>query len=526
MSNTHMPLGILCREAGIDCPESSKNIEIFGVTSDSRRVSEGWLFVAIKGLHQDGSQFIPQAIARGAAAVLVFPQTDVPPEAAYIPHPNPREALALLCDAWYGHPTQHMCLVGVTGTNGKTSVSAMLAHILTWAHVPVAVIGTVGVSDFEGQPLSIRSQDETANMTTPDPEELYKILAALRDQIGECVYETPTVIMEVTSHALLLDKLAPLSFDGAVFTNLTPEHLDMHGTMEDYYRAKLRLFRKSRLAVINADDPYGRRLLTETDTSVETWHLCHMAPLTKSADVPHPGIHCDRIYAGQVKLLGSGGVEYRLMSPQARVRIFCPIPGEFTVANSMEAAVMALLLGIPPGRIKEALSSFPGVPGRMERVSLGEHVGFSVFLDYAHTPDALENLLITAKRFRRKGERMVLLFGCGGDRDPSKRPLMAAVASRLADAVIVTSDNSRTEDPMAIIEDILKGMDEDCDYVVIPDRRDAIRYVIRQAKRGDIILLAGKGHETYEIDKNGRHAFSEKALVKEAADIYHPQNHG
>ncbi len=526
MSITHMPLGILCREAGIHCPESSKNIEIYGVTADSRRVSEGWLFVAIKGLHQDGSQYVAQALARGAAAVLALPQASVPEKIAYLPHPNPREALAYLCDAWYGHPTQHLCLIGVTGTNGKTSVSAMLAHILTWAHVPVAVIGTVGVSGFKGQPLSIRSGDETANMTTPDPEELYKIFAALREEAKNFSHEAPAVIMEVTSHALLLDKLAPLSFDGAVFTNLTSEHLDMHGTMENYYQAKLRLFRKSRLAVINADDSYGRRLLTEPDTSVETWHLCHMAPLTKSADVSHPGIHCDRIYAGQIKLLGSGGVEYRLMSPRARVRIFCPIPGEFTVSNSMEAAVMALLLGIPPGRIKEALNSFPGVPGRMERVPLGEHVGFSVFLDYAHTPDALENLLITAKRFRRKGERIVLLFGCGGDRDPSKRPLMAAVASRLADTVIVTSDNSRTEDPMAIIEDILRGMDGDCDYVVIPDRKEAIQYVIRQAKRGDVILLAGKGHETYEIDKNGRHAFSEKTIVKEAADIYHPKNHG
>lgn len=526
MSITHMPLGTLCREAGISCPRASENLEIYGVTADSRRVSEGWLFVAIKGLHQDGGGFIPQAVKQGAAAVLALPQTSVPADRVCLSHPNPREALARLCDAWYGHPTRDMCLVGVTGTNGKTSVSAMLSHILAWDQVPVAVIGTVGVLDFKGQPLSIRSRDETANMTTPDPEELYRIFSVLRDQMVEQRYDTSVVVMEVTSHALLLDKLAPLSFEGAVFTNLTPEHLDMHGTMEAYYQAKLGLFRMSRWAVINADDPYGRRLLTEPHTSVETWHLCHMSPLTRSADLPHPGIRGNRIYAGQVKMLGSNGVEYRLMSPGARVRISCPIPGEFTVFNSMEAAVMALLLGVSPGRIKEALGCFPGVPGRMEPVPLGDHVGFSVFLDYAHTPDALENLLVTAKRFRKKGERIVLLFGCGGDRDASKRPLMATVASRLADTVIITSDNSRTEDPLSIIEDILQGMEEDSDYVVIPQRREAIQYVIRHARRGDIILLAGKGHETYEIDKNGRHDFSEKALVKEAADIYHPRNRG
>ena len=523
MSNAHMPLGILCREVGIPCPENSNNMEIYGVTADSRRVSPGWLFVAIKGLRQDGSRFISQALERGAVAVLSSIPMDLPENVPCVLHPNPREALALLCDAWYHHPTRHMCLIGVTGTNGKTSVSAMLAHILAWNHVPAAVIGTVGVYDFKGQPLNIRSEDKTANMTTPDPEELYRILAALRDQAESDAQDVPTVIMEVTSHALLLDKLAPISFEGAVFTNLTPEHLDMHGSMEDYYQAKLRLFRKSRLAVVNADDPYGRRMLTEPDTTVETWYLCHMTPLIKDADVPHPGIHCDRIYAGQVKLMGSSGVEYRLMSPQARVRISCPVPGEFTVFNSMEASMMALLLGISPGHIKEALRHFPGVPGRMERVPLEDHAGFSVFLDYAHTPDALENLLVTANRFRRKGERIILLFGCGGDRDPTKRPLMAAVASRLADGIIVTSDNSRSEDPLTIIEDILKGMEEDCDYVVIPNRKDAIHYAVRQAKRGDIILLAGKGHETYELDKNGRHDFCEKNIVLEAVRLYHPK---
>lgn len=521
----HITLGDLCARAGLDCPVAHQQTVIRGVTSDSRRVSHGWLFVAITGFHRDGRDFIPQAIARGAVAVVALPDTQVSGGAVLLPHDNPRKALALLCDAWYGHPSGQLRLVGVTGTNGKTSVSAMLAHILRCEGLPVGVIGTVGATDLSGQPLVARPSDENANMTTPDPEELYAILATLAEE-GKGMAEKPVVIMEVTSHALLLDKTAPLFFDCAIFTNLTPEHLDMHGTMEDYYAAKRRLFTTCRTAVVNADDPYGERLILDPETSAETWHICHTSPFYQCIDTLHPGRCCDRVFAGQVKLMGVRGIEYRLMSPHARVRITCPVPGAFTVINSMEAAVAAFILGLAPGRIKEALATFSGVPGRMERVPLEEQVDFSVFLDYAHTPDALENLLITAKRFRRRGERIVLLFGCGGDRDPTKRPLMAAVASRMADSVILTSDNSRTEDPLAILADILKGMDPECDHVVIPDRREAIQYAVRYARRGDIILLAGKGHEAYEIDKNGRHPFSEKNLVMEAVNIYHPKLHG
>lgn len=515
-------LSILCTKAGISPPPLAEHIVVCGVTSDSRRVAPGWLFVAIKGFRKDGSAYIAQAVAKGAVAVVALPHTPVPDSVAYIPHSEPRAALSALCDAWYDHPARRLRLVGVTGTNGKTSVTAMLSHILRCVGRPVGTIGTVGVTGLAGQPISIRSLNETANMTTPDPEELYAILAAMADE-GSALSEKPIVVMEVTSHALLLCKTEPLTFECAVFTNLTPEHLDMHGTMEDYYLAKRRLFKACRFAVINADDPYGERLICDPETSADTWYVCHSSPMYQCVDTLHPGRCCNRVYAGQIKLLGADGVEYRLMSPRVRVRMTCPVPGSFTVSNSMEAAVAALTLGVSPGRIKEALATFAGVPGRMERVPLDTDLGFSVFLDYAHTPDALENLLSTATRFRRRGERIVLLFGCGGDRDPSKRPLMAAVASRMADAVIITSDNSRTEEPMSIIEDILRGMDPTCDHVVIPDRRDAIRYAVRRAKRGDIILLAGKGHEAYEIDKNGRHPFSEKALVMEAADIHHPR---
>ncbi len=520
-----LPLATLCSEAGLTPPPLTARVDILGVTSDSRQVSQGYLFVAIQGFHIDGTRYIPEAIARGAVAVVAPSKTSVPSGIIHIPHEDPRMALAYLCDAWYGHPAEGLTLVGVTGTNGKTSVSAMLAHILRCAGIPVGIIGTVGVLGLSGQPLGIRSHNETANMTTPDPEELYAILAAMAEE-GKGYKERPVVVMEVTSHALLLNKTAPLTFHHAVFTNLTPEHLDMHGTMEDYYAAKRRLFTSCRTAVVNADDPYGERLITDPVTTADTWYICHTSPMYQCVDTHHAGRCCNRVYAGQIKLMGAAGIEYRLMSPHVRLRVSCPIPGCFTVVNSMEAAVTAISLGVSPINVKEALQSFAGVPGRMERVPLGDHLGFSVFLDYAHTPDALENLLTTAKRFRRYGERIVLLFGCGGDRDPSKRPLMAAVASRTADAVIVTSDNSRSEDPLAIIKDILEGMDPTCDHVVIPDRREAIRHAVRYARRGDIILLAGKGHETYEIDKNGRHPFSERALVIEAAELYHPKHSG
>jgi len=520
-----MTLGALCAESGLPCPVGAEGTVIRGVTSDSRRVFPGWLFVAISGFHTDGKKYIPQAIARGAVAVVADQKGAMPANIPNIVSRNPRAALACLCDAWYGHPARSLRLVGVTGTNGKTSVSAMLAHILRCAGVPVGIIGTVGAMGFSGQPLTIRSPDENANMTTPDPEELYAILGALAEE-GRAGKEHPVVVMEVTSHALYLDKTKPLTFDCGIFTNLTPEHLDMHQSMEAYYEAKRRLFTACKTAVVNADDAYGERLISDPEASSHMWYICHSSPFYQCVDTLHPGRCCDRVYAGQVKLLGAEGVEYRLMSPRARARIFCPVPGTFTVANSMVAAVAALSLGVMPGRIKEALATFSGVPGRLERVLLGDHVGFSVFLDYAHTPDALENLLSTANGFRRRGERLVLLFGCGGDRDPTKRPIMAEIASRMADTVIITSDNSRTEDPMTIIEDILGGMDPTCDHVVIPDRREAIQYAIRYAKRGDIILLAGKGHETYEIDKNGRHPFSEKEIVKEAADIYHPPYNG
>ena len=364
-------------------------------------------------------------------------------------------------------------------------------------------------------------------MTTPDPEELYRLLGQMVSDAPSPSGHPPTVVMEVTSHALLLEKTEPLTFAVSVFTNLTSEHMDLHGTMEDYYAAKRRLFAVSREAVINADDRFGRRLLAEP-LPIHHYYICHAGGTGGALSdrmCPAGEGGCTRLYAEQIKLQGEEGVSFKLTSPDARIRLRCPTPGSFTVMNALEAASAALALGANPMAVRDALAEFGGVPGRMEKIPLPPtDIPFSLFIDFAHTPDALENLLATVHGFRRRGQRIVLVFGCGGDRDPSKRKIMAGIASRMTDSLVITSDNSRNEDPRRIIEDILKGVDKESEFAVIPDRREAIRYAVRHARAGDIILLAGKGHETYEIDREGKHPFCERDIVLQAVTEFHSKH--
>ncbi len=524
-----IPLGVLCAEAGVGCPPAAAHMPIHGISADSRRIRPGWLFVAIRGMHTDAARFIRDAVSRGCAAVVYegsVPDGD-PVPVPLLSVPDGRAAMAYLFDAWYGHPGRRLRLVGVTGTNGKTSVSSMLCHILTNAGIPCGIIGTVGCRLPDGSPLPLTAHGETAHMTTPDPEELYGALAAMADRgeghpraVGSC--GKPTVVMEVTSHALALGKVEPLHFDMALFTNLTPDHLDLHGDMAAYAAAKTRLFAQTRVGVVNAADAYGRCLLTHPLATVDKWLICH----PDRGMVAPPGIHeirchrpCERIYAGQICLQGADGISYRMVSPTARLRVACPVPGSFTVENSLLAAAAALDMGVPPATVKRALASFRGVCGRMERVVLPSNIPYAVFIDFAHTPDALEHLLTTVRDFWHEGERIVLLFGCGGDRDPSKRGVMGRMAVRLADHVVVTSDNCRTEDPDAIIQDILSGIpsEDRAAVTVIRDRARAIAHVMTTARPGDIILLAGKGHEAYEIDRDGVHPFCEREMVQRMA---------
>ena len=513
----------LLTEAGLPAPQGAAELTVSGLSTDSRHVCAGELFIAISGLHTDARTHIPEAIRRGAAAVVCEPLEGEAPSVCTVEVPSARRAAACLYDAWYGHPSKRLRLVGVTGTNGKTSVSTMLHRILRASRIPCGLIGTVGCVSTSGEPIEGVEGRPYSGMTTPDPAELYALLARMAADAPASPHP-PTVVMEVTSHALLLGRVAPLTFALSVFTNLSAEHMDMHGSMEDYYIAKRRLFGVSREAVVNADDRYGRRLLAEP-LPIHHYHICHADPmqsLPPDRMCPAGEGGCTRLYAEDAREMGEDGVSFKLTSPDVRLRLKCPVPGSFTVMNALEAASAALALGASPAAVRDALAHFAGVPGRMERVPLPTTAQpFSVFIDFAHTPDALENLLCSVHRFRKRGQRIVLVFGCGGDRDRTKRKVMARIASRMADSLVITSDNSRTEDPAAIIADILAGVDKESEFAVVPNRADAIRYAVRHARAGDIILLAGKGHETYEIDREGKHPFCEKDIAIAAAKEFH-----
>ena len=483
--------------------EMPNDLEITGITSDSRRVRAGNLFVCIRGLREDGHIYLQDAVRAGAVAVMTEEGCEcVPPHVPHITVPSTRSALAKLYHAWYGRPGDRLRLIAVTGTNGKTSVSFMLRAIWEASMERCGLIGTVH-SYSCGKLLEHASSDSLANLTTPDPEDLYRLLAEMERDGAE------TVIMEATSHALALGKLDALHFDAAVFTNLTPEHLDFHGDMEHYFAAKAKLFGMCSLAVINRDDPWGARLAATVRCPVR---LCSL----RAPDADY--------IAYDVSDEGLDGMRYQLRGKNVRMRLQCPIPGSFSVMNSLQAATLALERGKAPACIHDAIGTLNGVRGRMERVRLPLEAEFSVFIDYAHTPDALENLLRAARGFCGRDHRLVVLFGCGGDRDRSKRPLMGRIAAELADHVVITSDNSRSEDPMAIIGEILEGVRERAseNYTVVPDRREAIRYVLAHAEEGDVILLAGKGHETYEINSTGRHPFDERVIVTELMEKRFP----
>ena len=495
-----MNLHALCREAQIVIPQTVSNPVIGGVGTDSRKIRPGDVFVCIRGMTVDSHSYIKEAIAHGAVAIVAERECPDMGAVPLILVEDTRHAAAMLYDAWYGHPARKMKLIGVTGTNGKTSVTYMLRCIFEAAMHRCGMIGTVH-SYSCGRKLDVRSENPLANMTTPDPAELYRILAIMAEGGVEYVF------MEATSHALALRKLDALSFDAAVFTNLTPEHLDFHKNMENYFSVKAKLFSMCKTAIINSDDDYGKRLASLVKCPVLT-----CSTRERGSD----------FFAENICDMGANGTEYRLVSRNMRATLRTPIPGRFTVMNTLEAAACASSLGIQPFAIMTALGSLNSIDGRMERVKLGALCDFSVFIDYAHTPDALYNLLTTARGFRKNGQRIVLMFGCGGDRDKSKRPIMGRIASELADFCVVTSDNSRSEDPLEIIKEICDGMGA-VPRTVIPDRAEAIDWVIRTAKQGDVILFAGKGHEEYEIDANGRRPFSERELARDAATRYYGQ---
>ncbi len=492
-----MILSELLRSAGIfyrACGD--ENTEIVSLSSDSRSAGEKSLFVCIRGRSFDGHSFAGDALARGAVALLAEDELpNLPSGVTVIYTPDTASALARLYDAWYGHPARGMKLVAVTGTNGKTTTTFMLDSVFSSAMHKCGIIGTV----FCRTPK--RELAVPKGMTTPDPDVLYRVLAQMREDGAEYVF------IEASSHALALGRLAPLTFEAAVFTNLTPEHLDFHGNIENYFLAKASLLDKCKKAFINLDDPHAERYRAYARATGSPAKLRVYSSLGKrDAD----------FRAERVRLCGANGIAYTLAAKNVLCEIRSPIPGRFNVDNTLAASSVSLEAGVGARAICSALRSFGGAPGRLKRIRTSAGYAANVYVDYAHTPDALENVLSTAREFTPAESRVILVFGCGGDRDRSKRPMMGEIASRMADISVVTSDNSRSELPEDIIGEILAGFDKNAKHAVIPSRKDAIRYALETAAAGDTVLLCGKGHEKYEIGIAGERDFDEAAIVRES----------
>ena len=455
------------------------DLEICGIAMDSRKVKPGDLFVAISGFNSDGNRFIPMAMEKGAAVIVTAkkPELDVP----YVLVPSDRKALAQCAAALYGHPSKAMTMIGITGTNGKTSVTWLLKQVLE--KCCGAKVGLIGTMENH-----IGDVVEEALRTTPESNELQHLYARMRD--AGCTH----CVMEVSSHAITLERVAGVHFDVAAFTNLTEDHLDFHGTMEAYCDAKAELFRRCDKAVLNADDGWFGRFAEAT-----------ACPALTTSAKGNAGL-----VAKNVTML-SDGVRFTACIGNEEANIAVPIPGKFTVYNVLTVLGVALQLGISLQDAAAALGEVQGVKGRIE-VAPTPGKDFTVLIDYAHTPDGLENVLSSVRDFC-KG-RLIAVFGCGGDRDPIKRPIMGKIGVELADLAIITSDNPRTEDPMTIISHICKGADEAAgSYKVIENRVKAIGYAMDIAEKDDIIVLAGKGHETYQEIMGVKHHLDEREVV-------------
>ena len=466
---------------GIDVIETNADLdmEIREVVYDSRKVTPGSLFVAITGFASDGNRFIPMALEKGAAAVVTArrPETEIP----YILVASDRLALAQLGTNRYGHPAESMTMIGVTGTNGKTSVTLLLKHVLeTVAGAKVGLIGTM--ENYIGQ------EAVPTERTTPESYELQGLFARMRD--AGCSH----VVMEVSSHAISLDRVGGVRYDVAAFTNLTEDHLDFHKTMEAYCDAKAELFSRCGKAVLNCDDPWYERISAKA-----------ACPVLLTSAHQTAGLHAEN-----VEML-SDGVSFTAVQGGTAVPVRLPIPGKFTVYNALTVLGIALQLGISLEQAARALATAKGVKGRVEVVPTPGK-DYTVLIDYAHTPDGLENVLSSVKDFC-KG-RLIAVFGCGGDRDRTKRPIMGKIGADWADLAIITSDNPRTEEPGAIIADIVAGLPETAkNYEVIENRVQAIHHAMDIGQKDDIIVLAGKGHETYQEIHGVKHHLDEREVV-------------
>jgi len=464
----------------------SIDVEIEGLSYDSRQIKPGWLFVAVGGQQVDGADFIPEALSNGAVAVVSECGLDTGAGVTHVLVSNARRALAEIAKAFYSDLSKQIKVIGVTGTNGKTTTAYMIRDVLrSGGHQP-GLLGTVA--------YEIGERIIPASRTTPEASDIHSMFQQMKDTGCD------SAVMEVSSHALDLKRVHGIDFAIGVFTNLTQDHLDYHEDMDTYFDVKARLFEQmirqhNHAAIINIDDPWGRKLVKEK--SIE-------------ADVVTYGFHEQAMVCASDAEIGEKGTRFHVSTPWGDADIELQMLGRFNVYNALAALAVGGFCGIDLQVVAGSLAGIASVPGRLELVSNRKHK--RVFIDYAHTDDALKNVLVTLREFC-KG-KLVVVFGCGGDRDREKRGKMGRVAAELADHTIVTSDNPRNEVPEQIIADIVKGFEEGQDFEVVPDRYEAIETGLRKMKRKDVLLVAGKGHETYQVIGQVIVPFSDREVIK------------
>ena len=471
-----MELSRIAQDLGIEY--TGPQAEITAVDYDSRKVGRGSLFCCLVGEKTDGHNFASMAVEKGASALIC--QRPLPLNVPQLIVPDGREAMARAAACFYGHPERELTMLAVTGTNGKTSVTYMVKSVAETAGKKVGLIGTI-------QNL-IGEEKVYTERTTPESVDLFALLRRMADKGVELV------VMEVSSHALAQQRVAGIPFKAGLFTNLTQDHLDYHKTFENYRAAKKKLFAQCGIAILNGDDETAAYM--KEGLSIPVWTM----------GIHHPG----EFYARGIEIT-TQGASFHLFTPQGNGRISLHISGLFSVYNAMGTAALCTAAGIPFSCIVKGLEGLRGVAGRLECVDTGDRP-FSVYVDYAHTPDALQNVLETARGFTRR--RLISVFGCGGDRDHGKRPIMGEIGGRYSDHVILTSDNPRTEDPMDILKAVEEGVKRTATaYIVTENRREAIREALEEAGDGDVIVIAGKGHESYQEINGVRHHFDDKEIV-------------
>ncbi|MDD3308174.1 MAG: UDP-N-acetylmuramoyl-L-alanyl-D-glutamate--2,6-diaminopimelate ligase [Acetobacterium sp.] len=473
----------------IEIRNNQPDCEIKNICYNSRVAGAGSLFVAISGYVTDGHQYIGNAINQGAAAVVHQDDlADYQPEISYIKVSNSRHALGILGSSFYGRPSQSMVVTGITGTNGKTSLTYMLKHIFETHGHKCGLIGTI--HNLIGDQVV-----DNRGRTTPESLEVQEIIKEMKDE--GCSH----LFMEVSSHGLALDRVNGVDFDYGIFTNLTQDHLDYHKTFENYFDAKAKLFFQVKKAnIINGDDPWGQK-------------LCKILAEKSSVPVFTYGLNPGNDYHASDLVFGSRGTAFTLVTPDAEEKLFLNIPGEFMVYNAVAAIVAAIAEAVPMAVIREALATMPGVSGRMEILAVD--APFDVIIDYAHSPDSLEKLLQSVRKIFTG--RIILVFGCNGDRDKEKRPIMGRIAGANADMVVVTSDNPASENPIDIINAVVAGVREKTDqYATVELRHEGIYYGATLCRPGDVLVLAGKGHEKQEIMKDETLYYNEWDTAREA----------